>query len=87
MTSHFTLKTLLRQVSRQFFATYLDHSGFDLGLAIASLRVRNIDPIVEAMNRLPDDRRAKLDQDLHAIWSLASEGGLPATSTTKRRAS
>lgn len=76
MTSHFTLKTLLRQASRQLLATYLDQSGIDLGLDLASLKARDVDPIVDSMNHLRDDQRATMDRDLHAIWSLNSEAGL-----------
>lgn len=76
MTNHFTLQTLLRQASRDLLGTYLTHSGIDLGIDVAQLKTRNIDPIIEAINGLPDDRRAALDRDLREIWSLASEAGL-----------
>ncbi len=76
MTNHFTLQTLLRQASRDLLGIYLTHSGIDLGIDVAKLKPRNIDPIIEAINRLPDDRRAALDRELREIWALASESGL-----------
>ena len=76
MTAHFTLKTFLRQASRNLFGTYLAVAGIDLGIDVTALKLREIDPIIDAINRLPDERRSVLDRDLHAIWSLASEAGL-----------
>jgi hypothetical protein len=76
MSGHFTLKGFLRQASRRLFAEYLHARGIDLGLDIAALKPRNIDPIVEALNRLADDQRAGLDRDFQDIAALASEAGL-----------
>ncbi len=76
MTSHYTPKTFLRQVSHKLLGIYLAQAGIDLGIDVAELKPRSIDPIIDAINRLPDEQRATLDRDLHAIWSLASEAGL-----------
>jgi len=76
MATHFTLKTFLRQASRNLFGTYLESAGIDLGIDVAALKPRDIDPIIEAINRLSDDQRVILDRGLHSIWSLASEAGL-----------
>ena len=76
MTSHFTPKTFLRQVSHKLLGIYLAQAGIDLGIDVAELKPHNIEPIIDAINRLADDRKATLDRDLHAIWSLASAAGL-----------
>ena len=76
MTSHFTPKTFLRQVSHKLLGIYLAQAGIDLGIDVAELKPRGIDPIIDAINRIPDEQRATLDRDLHAIWSLASAAGL-----------
>lgn len=76
MTAHFTPKTFLRQVSHKLLGIYLAQAGIDLGIDVADLKPHNIDPIIDAINRLPDEQRATLDRDLHSIWSLASEAGL-----------
>ena len=76
MTTHFTPKTFLRQASHKLLGIYLAQAGIDLGIDVAELKPHNIDPIIDAINRLPDAQRAILDRDLHAIWSLASEAGL-----------
>ena len=76
MTSHFTPRTFLRQVSHKLLGIYLAQADIDLGIDVAELKPHNIEPIIDAINRLADDRKATLDRDLHAIWSLASAAGL-----------
>lgn len=75
MAAHYTLRNFVRQASRALLSQYLDDREIDLGCDIGSLKPRAIDPIIEALNLLPDARRAELDQDFAMIDSLADQAG------------
>jgi hypothetical protein len=62
MAAHYTLRNFVRQASRFLLSHYLHDREIDLGFDIGSLKPRAIDPIIEALNLLPDERRAELDK-------------------------
>jgi hypothetical protein len=75
MVAHYTLRNFLRQASRALLSEYLHDRVIDVGFDIASLKPRAIDPIIESLNLLPDERRAELDKDFATINSLADQAG------------
>ena len=73
---HYTLTNFIRQASNDFLAEYFEGRGIDLGIDIKSLKARNNEPVVAAINTLPDEERAGLDQDFIGITALADKAGL-----------
>jgi len=75
MTAHYTLRNFVRQASRVLLSQYLRDRDIGLGFDIDSLKPRDIDPIIEAMNLLHEECRAGLDKDFTTITSLADQAG------------
>jgi hypothetical protein len=75
MAAHYTLRNFVRQASRVLLSQYLRYREIDLGFDCGALKPRVIDPIIDALNLLPDERRAELDKDFATINSLADQAG------------
>ena len=67
MPAHYSLRSCLRQLSRELLIQLLDHHAIDISLDLSTLKKRQIDPILAAINVAPDDRRQPLDDDFRNI--------------------
>jgi hypothetical protein len=72
MPAHYTLPSFLRQLSRDLLTELFLHHRIDLGLDLKVPKKRGIEPIVSAVNRLPDEQRQILDPAFRNIQALAN---------------
>lgn len=76
MAYHYTLKNFLRQASNQLLAEYFDSSKIELGIDLAVLKPRNIDPLAEAIDGLAADQQDLINRDFQKVAILGDKAGL-----------
>lgn len=78
MPGKFNLRQFLRLASNQALTTYFEHLPGFPALDWASMRETQVDPIVEGLNDLDPDLRARVESDFALIHGLADDLGLQA---------
>jgi hypothetical protein len=76
MPARYTLPSFLRQLSRDLLTELFVHHRIDLGLDLKVPKKRVTEPIVSAINRLPDEQRQILDPAFRNIQALSNGAGL-----------
>ncbi|QOJ04361.1 MAG: hypothetical protein HRU71_13060 [Planctomycetia bacterium] len=78
MARQYSAKTFLRSVPNTMLEEYFKRRGVDLGFRWDMLRETEVNPIFEAMERLDEQVRSRIDSDFSMINDLACEGGTQA---------
>jgi hypothetical protein len=73
--AHYTLTSFVRQASNTLLAEYFVAKGIALGIDPKTLKPRNIAPIVEAIDLLPEAERDAINLDFRRITDLGDEVG------------
>lgn len=76
MITHFTLNGFLRRAANGHLAKYFRDNEVDLALDIEALKPRNNDPIIQAVDRLPDEQRGMLERDFGQVALLGNQAGV-----------
>ncbi|MGE3652251.1 MAG: hypothetical protein AB7G10_28250 [Reyranellaceae bacterium] len=76
MTYHYTLKNFLRQASNELIAAYFEARSFDLGLDAKTLKQRDVDPLADAIERLPEDAQTRINDDFQRVAAIGNPAGL-----------
>ena len=80
MSRHYILSTFLRQTSNNLLGEYFQRQGLLQDIDFDSLKPREIDPLINAINALPDDQRQLVDSDFRDISLLADRRCAPIIS-------
>jgi hypothetical protein len=75
MASHYTLTSFLRQASNALLAEYFRTRGIDPGIDFKALKQRQIEPVAEAIDGLPDDEQTAINSDFQKVVALADSAG------------
>jgi hypothetical protein len=75
MTSSFVLSTFLRQTPKGLLKRYFDARGLLGDVAFDLLHKREFQPILDAIEALPDEKRAEVDGDFQEVDALADAAG------------
>ncbi len=75
MSKQYTLSTFLRQTPNELLEEYFGEMDILEGVDFESLRAREVHPIMAALDELPDDIRAEIDQDFQDVHVLANPEG------------
>jgi len=75
MAKQYTLSTFLRQTPNDLLEEYFQEKGLLADVDFDDLRKREYQPIMDAIEALPDDDRAVIDRDFQDIYALANQAG------------
>lgn len=75
MGRQYSAKTFLRSVPNFLLKRYFEQRSLDLGLNWLMVNADNVEWVFAAMERLPEDRRSRIDSDFRLINELACERG------------
>ncbi len=75
MAQHYTLNTFLRQTPNNLLARYFRRRSLPKAVAFNRLKKTECEPIIQAMESLPDDQRSKIENDFQDIFTLANPSG------------
>ena len=75
MPHDYTLTKFLRQTPKPLLAEYFSRRGLLPDVDFAGLRKTQVEPIIEALEHLPDDARGTVEADFQAVFSLADRAG------------
>lgn len=75
MAQHYTLTSFLRQASNVLLAGYFEARGIAPGFDLKSLKHRQIEPLAEANDGLPEDTQTKINRDFQKVMALAEPPG------------
>jgi hypothetical protein len=76
MSRQYSPRNFLRQAPNELLTRYFHERDLLLDIDIASLDETDIDPVFQAWERLPDDRRTGIDSDFRMLDALADEEGI-----------
>ena len=76
MTTHYSLRSFIRQAANGHLAVYAEQNDIDLGTNLSQLKPRTFQPIFEAVMALPEEARAGMDADFRKIALLSNQAGL-----------
>lgn len=78
MATHYSPKGFLRNAPNALLEQYFGRQSIELGVALTGLSETNIDPIYEAWQSLPPDKRTRVESDFRDIDTMANENGIKA---------
>lgn len=75
MARHFAVPQLFRQMPNALLQRYFARHGLFLDLDFQKMKQRSVEPLVNAWEGLPSERRRALEPQLREIFDLASQKG------------
>ena len=75
MAKQYTLSTFLRQTPNDLLEEYFQGKGLLSDIEFEELRKWQFEPVLEAIEALPEDQRTDVDRDFQDIYALANKAG------------